>query len=413
MKAAAGAGVLSAARMRGPFRSLAGAMLIALALTACSSGGRTSGSDRGPARASSEPVRVDQIPGSPAENVMSALTNPAAKNLPKPLVDVRRLVSGGPPPDGIPSINEPKFDRAGDVDYLASREPVLALEIGGEARAYPVQVLIWHEIAIDTVGGVPVVVSYCPLCNSALAFDRRAAGRVLTFGVSGRLYNSDLVMFDRQTRSLWPQLEGRAVAGVLTGTRLRAYPVQTVPWGEWRDAHPDGLVLNRNTGHDRAYGQNPYTSYDRPGTKPFLLDVDPDGRLPAKARVVGLGEGRDAVAVTTDRLLRDGTLELSVRGSPVVLFAEPGQASALDKATIAAGRDVGVTGAFSPLLGGRHLTFVRSNGGFVDKQTGTTWSVLGRGERGPLTGSQLRPVTFVDTFWFAWALFQPATHIVR
>ncbi len=398
---------------RGSSRLCAGSVLLALSVTACTSGSRAAESDRGPARPSREPVPVAQIPGSPEENVPSALANPAAQGLPRPLVDVRRLVSGGPPPDGIPSINEPKFDRARDVDYLASREPVLALEIGGVARAYPVQVLIWHEIVIDTVGRVPVVVTYCPLCNSALAFDRRAAGRVLNFGVSGRLYNSDLVMFDRQTRSLWPQIEGRAVAGVLTGTKLRAYPVQTVPWGEWRDAHPDDLVLNRDTGYDRAYGQNPYKAYDQPNTKPFLLDVDPDGRLPAKARIVGLGEGRDAVAVTADRLLRDGTLELSVAGSPVVLFAEPGQASALDRASIASGRDVGATGAFSPLLSGRHLTFVRRDGAFVDRQTGTTWSVLGRAERGPLTGSRLRPVTLVDTFWFAWALFQPATRIVR
>ncbi len=398
---------------RGYSQLWAGSVLLALTVTACTSGSRAAESGAGPARSSREPVRVAQIPGSPEENVTSALGNPAAKGLPTPLVDVRRLVSGGPPPDGIPSINEPKFDRARDVDYLASREPVLALEIDGVARAYPVQVLIWHEIVIDTVGGVPVVVTYCPLCNSALAFDRRAAGRVLTFGVSGRLYNSDLVMFDRQTRSLWPQLEGRAVAGVLTGTRLRAYPVQTVPWGEWRDAHPEDLVLNRDTGYDRAYGQNPYTAYDQPNSQPFLLDVDADRRLPAKARVVGLGQGRNAVAVSTDRLLADGTLELTVAGSPVVLFAQPGQTSALDRASIAAGRDVGVTGAFSPLIAGRHLAFERRDGAFVDRQTGTTWSVLGRAERGPLSGSRLRPVTLVDTFWFAWALFQPATRIVR
>jgi len=135
---------------------------------------------------------------------------------------------------------------------------VLSLTLGTETRAYPVQVLIWHEIVNDTVAGTPVAVTYCPLCNSALAFDRRVAGRVVSFGTSGRLYQSDLVMYDRQTESLWPQLELRAVAGMLTGTTLRPYPVSTVAWADWRRANPDGWVLSRETGHARDYGRNPY-----------------------------------------------------------------------------------------------------------------------------------------------------------
>lgn len=358
-------------------------------------------------------LSVTQVPASPEEDVTSALDDPSAEGLPAPLVDETRLVSGGPPPDGIPALDDPRFDRAADVDFLEPDEPVLAVSIDGEDRAYPVQILIWHEIVNDTLGDTPVAITYCPLCNSALAFDRRAAGRVLSFGVSGLLYNSDLVMFDRQTESLWPQLEGRAVAGVLTGTTLTAHPVQTVPWQEWRRAHPEALVLNRDTGHDRPYGQNPYIGYDEPDTDPFLLDVEADGRLPAKERVVGLGTGPDAVAITTGRLLQEGTRRTTVKGEPVVLFARRGLASALDRANVADGRDVGTTGAFSPTVQGRDLTFQRRGAVFVDDQTGSTWTVLGRAQAGPLAGTQLRAVPHVDTFWFAWALFQPDTALLR
>ncbi len=160
--------------------------------------------------------------------------------LPTPLVDPARVISGGPPPDGIPPIDEPRFVRAEDVDWLTPDEPVLAPAIGETARAYPVQILIWHEIVNDTIDGQPVAITYCPLCNSALGFDRRLGDRVLTFGTSGSLYLSDLVMYDRQTESLFSQLEGRAIAGVLTGSELDRVPVQTVTWAQWQQANPEG-----------------------------------------------------------------------------------------------------------------------------------------------------------------------------
>src|SRR5262249_1671449 len=153
--------------------------------------------------------------------------------------------------DGIPAIDQPRFLRAAQVSFLSANEPVLALQIGGDARAYPVQILIWHEIVNDTVDGVPVAVTYCPLCNSAIAYGRRAAGRVPSFGTSGMLYNSNLVMYDRQTQSLWVQFTGQAVAGVLTGHQLQPYPMQTVSWADWRAGHPDGWVLSRDTGYTR------------------------------------------------------------------------------------------------------------------------------------------------------------------
>ncbi|MDP1804103.1 MAG: DUF3179 domain-containing (seleno)protein, partial [Acidimicrobiales bacterium] len=162
--------------------------LAALAGVACGSGSGAGSSD-------GSTVGVDQAERSPKENVPSALRDANNGSLPKPLVDMREVISGGPPPDGIPAIDAPRFQAVAAVDWLRDREPVLALEIDGDARAYPIQVMTWHEIVNDTVGQVPVTVTYCPLCNSALAYDRRVGDSVLDFGTSGRLYRSALVMY--------------------------------------------------------------------------------------------------------------------------------------------------------------------------------------------------------------------------
>lgn len=376
--------------------------LAVLAVSACAGDGPTQRDTSG------EPVALGQATPSPRE-VPSALDDPYADGLPGPLIEADRLISGGPPPDGIPAVDRPRFVRAGQVDWLADREPVLAFALGSQRRAYPVQILIWHEIVNDT----PVAVTYCPLCNSALAFDRRVAGRVLDFGVSGLLYNSDLVMFDRQTQSLWPQIEGRAVAGTLTGAKLRQYPVAMVPWGQWRAANPNGWVLSRDTGHERDYGRNPYVGYDDPAAIPFLFDRVPDPRLPPKTRVVGLRSGDEAAAVIVDRLVDSRVLEVDLAGRPVVVWARPGLASALDSAEIARGRTVGATGAFEPTVNGRRLHFHADGEHVTDRETGSRWNLLGHAVSGPLKGERLTRVTHVDTFWFAWVAFSPDTKIVR
>ncbi|MEX0664478.1 MAG: DUF3179 domain-containing protein [Acidimicrobiia bacterium] len=359
-------------------------------------------------------ITPSQVEPSPHEPGLSALDDPTQDDLPKPLVDPDELRAGGPPPDGIPAIDEPRFERAGEVDWLRKREPVLAFELDGEARAYPVQILMWHEIVNDTVAGTPVAITYCPLCNSALAFDRRLGDRVLDFGTSGMLYQSDLVMYDRQTESLWVQILGRAVVGRLSGDELTPYPVSTVAWRDWRRAHPEGLVLSRDTGFDRAYGQNPYPGYDDEGGSPFLFDGPTDDRLVAMARVVGLQRGDAAVALTFKHLRKQRVAELDLDG-PVVVWLVPGTASSLDDTSVAGGADVGATGAFEPVVDGRDLHFMplREEGLFRDTETGSTWDVLGRAIDGPLVGRSLTPVVHVDTFWFAWAAFQPDTRIVR
>ena len=210
----------------------------------------------------------------------------------KALIPLDEIVSGGPPPAGILAIDRPVFVATGRADaWLKPTEPVLALQVNGEARAYPLQILIWHEIVNDTIGGRPVAVTYCPLCNSGLVFDRVVDGRTFDFGTSGKLYQSDLLMYDRQTHSLWAQMEGRAVVGERAGTRLAPIPVNTIAYEDFKAAYPGGRVLSRDTEHERSYGRNPYVGYDRPDSVPFLFQGRPHRRRPPKERVGGIAVG--------------------------------------------------------------------------------------------------------------------------
>ncbi|MFZ1527477.1 MAG: DUF3179 domain-containing protein, partial [Ferruginibacter sp.] len=341
--------------------------------------------------------------------------DPDHSSFPSPLLDVDHLLAGGPPPDGIPAIDDPNFQPVAEVDWLEDTEAVLSLTVGEETRAYPLRVMTWHEIVNDVVGGAPVAVTYCPLCNSGVAFQRDVPGEgVLTFGTSGLLYADNLVMYDRQTESLWPQLTGQASVGVLTGTQLQAIPMGTVAWRDFAAAEPAALVLSQDTGFSRPYGTNPYTGYDDPdGDLLFELPGDTDARLPVKERVVGLDDGTETVAVRRSALVDRPPLEVRVGGREVVLWHRPGQASALDAQTVAGGADIGTVVAFDPVVNGRRLHFESRGDDVADRETGSVWDVLGRATSGPLEGAELTPFRFLDTFWFAWVAFHPDTLLHR
>ncbi|MBA2293511.1 MAG: DUF3179 domain-containing protein, partial [Actinobacteria bacterium] len=185
-------------------------------------------------------------------------------------VPLDEFQSGGPSKDGIPAIDTPRYTRAENVDFLADREPVILVTVEGESRAYPLQILTWHEIVNTTFGDTPVAVTFCPLCNTAIAFDRQLDGEVLDFGTTGKLRDSDLVMYDRQTESWWQQFGGEALVGELAGGKLRQLPARIVSWRDFRRAHPSGLVLNRETGFLRDYGTNPYAGYDDIASPPIF-----------------------------------------------------------------------------------------------------------------------------------------------
>ena len=329
-------------------------------------------------------------------------------------IDLDELMSGGPPKDGIPSINHPSFVSVKEAGrWLASQEPVIALAIEGVARAYPLQVMTWHEIAIDEVGGVPVVVTFCPLCYSAVAYDRRVDGQVLTFGVSGMLRHSDLVMFDRQTESLWQQLNGEAIVGTYTGTKLRAVPAQIISFEQFARAYPDGAVLSRETGHYRDYGRNPYVGYDDINERPFLYRGPRDKRLPPMEKVIAfsLGEVDKAYPHSLTRAQR--VVHDVVDDTPTVVFHDDGAVSALDQAQISASKEIGSTGVFEARLDGQPLTFSYQDGRFVDQETGSTWDITGQAVSGDFEGQRLRLIPHGDFFSFAWFVFKPDTQLYR
>lgn len=259
------------------------------------------------------------------------------------------ILSGGPPKDGIPSIDSPIFKPVTEIKDLAPNEPVIGLDISGDTRAYPLRILIWHEIVNDVVGGRPVTITYCPLCNSAVVFDRRIGERLLDFGTTGKLRNSDLVMYDRQTESWWQQFTGEAIVGELLGAELKLVPARLESFAEFQARHPAGKVLVPNDPSLRRYGANPYAGYDT-ASRPFLYRGDMPKGIEPMARVVVVKVDRKApVIVTMEHLRKSGSLILK----GVRLTWRAGQSSAVDAPVIAKGRDVGTVEAVSDKPGGK------------------------------------------------------------
>lgn len=403
-------------------------LLLVLFLTACAmpaSPGQATGAQAGGRAAEPEaeieapkateaPTEAPEDDTPAAEPVINNETEATeAEPTPTPLVPLDEVISGGPPPDGIPPIDNPTFVTIEAAnEWLAGREPVIVVEINGIARAYPLQIMTWHEIVNDEFDGKPVTVTFCPLCNTALVFDREVNGTVYDFGTSGRLYNSALVMYDRQTKSWWSQVMGQAIVGELTGTQLEFLPAAIVSWADFKTAHPDGLVLSRDTGYRRPYGANPYAQYDSPGNRPFLFRGEIDQRVQAMERVVGVEIEGAAKAYPFSVLAEERVVSDTVGGRNIVVFYYPGTASALDARSISDSRDVGAAAVFDPNLDGQRLTFsVDDEGNIVDGQTGSVWNILGEATSGPLEGRTLTPIVHGNHFWFAWAAFNPETAI--
>jgi len=333
-------------------------------------------------------------------------------------IELHELLHGGPPRDGIPSIDNPVFVSSEEAGaWLRGNEPVISLVRGSDARGYPLQILIWHEIVNDMVGGDPVLITFCPLCNSSIVFDRHVGKEVYEFGTSGLLRYSDLVMYDRSTESLWQQLTGEGIVGRHAGDRLTMLPSSIVSFDEFQKAYPDGNILSRKTGHLRSYGSNPYVGYDAVGERPFLFTDEVDGRLSAMERVVAVSlneGGRETnVAYPYSILERRRVINDVQSGIHLVVFHKPGTSSALDTREISDGRDIGATGVFRPEIDGVQLTFTAVGNTITDENTGSRWDIFGRAVEGPFMGARLEPVVHGDHFWFAWAAFKPDTVVYR
>ena len=326
-------------------------------------------------------------------------------------IDLGELLVGLPmidPRDGIPPIDRPVFESVAEASsWLDDRVPGTLVLLGGEARFYPLGILHRHEIVNDEIAGIPVAVTYCPLCNTALAFDRRVDGHVLRFGVSGLLRNSDLVMWDDRTVSLWQQVTGEAIVGTATGTFLQPVPTAIVSFGEFAAAYPDGVSLSRESGLGAPYVYNPYEGYStRSAPYPFYTgEIDP--RYRALERVVGVTEGGGATAYPFPVISALGAVNDSVGGVPVAVFWGGETADALDTRDLSEGRSIGTGLAYLRTVDGRVLTFTKEGDVFRDLETSSQWTLLGEAISGPLAGNRLEIAVHRNEFWFAWGAFYP------
>ena len=253
-------------------------------------------------------------------------------NFDKNEVALSEIISGGPPKDGIPAIDTPEFLSASNIKDIGNNEPVIYLVNGSDVKAYPFRILMWHEIVNDMLGDIPVTVTYCPLCNAAVVFDRRINGKLLDFGVSGKLRHSDMIMYDRQTESWWQQFLGVSIVGEMTGVELKRLPARIVPFNEFRQLYPDGEVLISRDPMIRPYGENPYVNYDS-ASRPFLYKGRYEGPGSPMSYVIGVEQ--DAWLLTDVREIKkfshnDLTIEWQV-----------GMNSSLDTTKISDGRDIG------------------------------------------------------------------------
>jgi hypothetical protein len=319
------------------------------------------------------------------------------------------IMSGGVGKDGIPAIDNPRFNSTSEADrILAEEEPVLVATLENTSKIYPLRILMWHEIVNDTLTDTPIAVTYCPLCNTGIGFNREVEGRTLDFGTTGRLRYSNLIMYDRQTETWWQQATGRALIGRFAGKELELIPILNVSWGDAKESHPEAQVLSPETGYNRPYGENPYVGYDDLRTDPFLYQgpAPPDEHRPLeRALVVHVDDETEVYPYSTLETL--GVLNDEISGTPITVFWQKGTASALDASAIPAGRDVGSANAFSPIVDEKKLTFTLEDGSIIDSQTGSEWNILGEAVDGPLKGASLEPYVGIQNFWFSAYAFQP------
>ncbi len=310
------------------------------------------------------------------------------------------------PRDAIRPLDRPVFESPTlAAQWLSPREPGALVQFGGEARFYPLSIIAKHEVVNDVIGDVPVVVTFCPLCNTAISFDRRVNGEVLRFGVSGLLRKSDLVMWDSSTTSLWQQITGEAVVGDFAGAELDSIPTSLVSFSQFAENFPDGRSLAGESGFGRgAYGRNSYVGYSS-SSRPFY-NGEIDERLPALSRVVGITDDDTVASYAFDRLTDEVVVNDVIDGRPVVVFLAGDTADALDAEFVSTGEAVGSGVAHDPVVDGRTLTFTATgDDSFVDDQTGSTWSIVGLATEGEFAGTQLEPIEHRNEFWFAWQAF--------
>ena len=309
----------------------------------------------------------------------------------KHIIPLDKIKSGGPPKDGIPSIDEPKFAKSSDAEFVSDDDLVIGIDINGEQKAYPLFIMVWHEIVNDNIGGIPVAVTYCPLCFTNQVFDRTVDGKITEFGTSGKLYNSNLVMYDRNTDSQWSQALGMAITGQMTSQTLKRIPFDVARWSDWKSLYPDTLVLTTDTGFSRAYGSDPYGNYYTDSRVIFPVE-NKDERLFLKEKILGFDNGIYKAYKLSD-VEKNKIINDDVGDKKIVLISlYPEMAR-----------------AFNRIVDEQILEFEYSNGQIIDIQTKSKWNFDGMSIEGQLKGKKLQREVFNPGFWFEWAAFHPDT----
>ena len=325
------------------------------------------------------------------------------------------MIEGGPGKDGIASIDQPTFESIESAErWLNDREPVIVFINGEKSKAYPLQILIYHEIVNDELGDEKIAITYCPLCNAALVFSRWHKESLLDFGTTGKVYTNNLVMYDRQSETWWLQFSGEAVVGDYAGDTLKLLHSQLVSFKQFKDAHPLGEVLSNNTGFNKKYGSNPYINYDsRIVPMSWFYRKPFDNRLPVMERVLGLVEGDTVLAFPFSYLGTTPLVQTSIGDSSVLVISKPGMASAVDARTIRESKDILAAAAYSREVDDQVLDFEIKNNNIVDVQTGSTWNMFGAAVEGELKGTQLTKIDRGVYFSFVWLDFHPDSRIFK
>jgi len=310
----------------------------------------------------------------------------------KHLIPLDKIKGGGPPKDGIPSIDNPVFADIQGSHFMSDSDTVIGLEINGEAKAYPSFILVWHEIVNDNVGGTPVAVTYCPLCYTNQVFERVIDGQEVEFGTSGKLYNSNLLMYDRLTDSYWSQALGIAVKGELTGYQLNLIPFDVITWGDWKKLHPDTMVMTTDTGHIRSYATDPYGNYY---TEPriFFPVEHSDDRMHPKEIIIGFNQDTIYKAYKQNDIESNIIINDFIGDTPLMLISLYSENSR----------------AFERTINGKVLDFEYTDGKIFDSQTNSEWNYDGLSISGQHQGVQLERMPIEPGFWFEWFAFHPQT----
>ena len=327
------------------------------------------------------------------------------------------------PKGSFPTLDDPKFvEKKEGLEMFFAKEPVIAIEINGKAKAYPLNILTIHEIANDVLEGIPILVTYCPLCNSGIVFNRElnhnGETSILEFEPSGMLSKSNLVMLDRKTETLWQQLMGTAIVGTYNKAELEILPSLFISVEEFFSRYPKGKILSKKTGFtesEKQYGYNPYTKYDAK-TEPLkrFFDSDKvDKRLPAMERIVDIENNGDYKIYSFNSVAKKGVINDIFKTSKVVLFYKSGTVSILDENDISKSKNVGSVTVFNAIFDGLHLTFKKKKGIFTDSQTKSKWDITGYCYAGKLEGNQLQIMPHSNHFAFAWLAFNPTSEIYK